>query len=326
MKTAKALVMVAGMTMLAGAAMARPQVDPDDLLGAWDASIEGNDGDATVRVVFADNGTYLAVAIVAGGEDPVPFWETGEWKVRGSRLTFEALASSEEQTDDEKTTVLTIDDLTEDSLNVSSDSEPMWSTLDFHRPEVALVGLWTADTEEGPAVFAMCEGGGFAGSFGEAGGPQEVFWGSWSMDGDEVTFAETSEGWTADLDAEFTEHTASIEDMDEGTWSMMAEDLGEDPIEWEQAEVCPLIGEWAGEPDGDDVTLELNDDATFTVSMEGEDGEEFTGIWTIVGPGMVFFAVTGGDMPPVGMHFVMTSPTTIMFGKELDEMAEFERQ
>ncbi len=324
MKMAKALVTAAGLAMMSGAALARPDVDTDDLLGAWDAVIEGPDGEATVRVVFAEDGTYLALAIMEGMDDPVPFWETGEWEMDGDELTFEAMASSEEM-DDDTTTVITIEDVDGHTLDVSSDEDEMWNTLEFHRPGTELVGIWTAEVEEGTATFMMSECGGFAGGFGDD-EHQEAFWGTWTQDGDEVTFSATDQGWELDGEPEFEDHVGVIEDMDDDAMTMMIDGLSEEAIEWERVAACPLVGEWVGEPDGSDVTVEINEDSTFTVTMEGEDGGEFSGIWTVVGQGMAFFAVIDGEMPPGGMHFVMTSPTTIMFGENAEDMHEFGRQ
>jgi len=324
MKMGKCLAAVSGLAMLAGTALGRPDVDADELLGAWDATIAGPEGEATVRVVFAEDGTYLALAMVGGMEDAVPFWETGEWEVDGDELTFTATASSE--ADGEEVTTLTIEDVDGDTLDVSSEDGPMWNELDFKRPEAELVGVWQAEVEEGTAIFAMCDCGGFAGSLGDGGEHTEAFWGTWESDGEEITFSASDAAWTPEGAEEVEDHSGTIEGVSDDTLTLLMEDLSEEAIEWERQEAHPLVGEWVGEPHGDDITVTFNDDHTFTVEMEGEDGKHFGGIWTVAASGVVFLGVTDGEMESMAMHFVMTSPGAIMLGETLADLEVFEKQ
>lgn len=201
----------------------------------------------------------------------------------------------------------------------------MWDSLDFHRPEAELVGEWHAQTEEGNAVFMLAEGGGFAGSF-ESEGHEESFWGTWALDGDELTFSATDEAWEAGAEPDFKDHGGTLDDVDGDTMTTTMEGLSDEPIEWERVSVCPLVGEWVGEPDGNDVTIEFNDDGTFSVSMEGEHDAEFSGIWTVVGPGVAFLAVIDSEMQPTVMHFIMTSTGEMMLGENEDDLTAFGRQ
>lgn len=322
MKMGKCLAACSVMAMMAGTAMAR-DVDTDELLGAWDATIAGPEGEATVRVVFAEDGTYLALAMVEGMSE-VPFWETGEWEVDGDELTFTPSASSE-GSDDEATT-LTIEGIEDGTLDVSSEDDPMWNELDFSRPENELVGVWEASVEEGKAVFAMSDFGGFCGTFGDGGEHNEAFWGNWEVDGDEITFTASDTQWTAEGAGDMEAHSGSIEDVSDDSLSLMMPDLSEEAIEWERLEAHPLVGEWVGEPNGDDIHITFNDDHTFTVEVEGEAEEAFGGIWTVTSTGVVFMGVTEGEMEPMALHFVMLSPGTVMFGEQADDLSEFEKQ
>lgn len=316
-----------GLTMCAGSALAARSVDPAELVGAWDATVEAPDGEATVRVVFAGNGTYLALAIMLNGEDPVPFWESGEWEVDDDTLMFEATASSQEMDEADRHTELTIESLDEGVLDVSSDEDPMWDQFDFHRVMNPVVGAWAAETDEGPAVFLMDAGGGFAGGLGDSEEHMETFWGTWTLDDDQITFAATDQSWEAGEEPELEAHTGVIEDMDDESMVMLIEGLSEEEIDWERIARDPLVGEWRGESDEGRYTVEISEDATFTVSMRSQnEREEFSGIWTVVGPGLIYFGVTEGDPESMLMHFVLTSPSTVLFGESDSDMVEFERR
>jgi hypothetical protein len=313
MKMAKALVMAAGLALASGAALAQ-RVDEDDLLGVWDGQVEGD----TIRIVMAEGGSYLVVHLTGDAEEPVDTWEVGLWEVDGDEVTFTPIAMS--VGDDLTETVVTVEDVDEGVLVLSSDET---GEIEFESALDPVVGVWQADTEEGEATFAIACGGGFAGAFEE----EDSFWGSWEMDGDEIVFSATEEEWTLDGEPEFEEHEGEVTDVNEDTLTMLVDGLGDDELEWERIAAHPLVGTWTGEPEGEgEITLEIDEEGTFSVSMDGHD-EVFSGVWTVVEGGWLVLGMMDGEMGQVeSLQFVLTSPGSVMMGPTPEEMAEFTRE
>lgn len=323
MKTAKALLMATGLVMASGSAMAGQRVDEDDLLGTWDATMEGPGGEATLRVVMVENGTYLSLGIVPGEDEPFSYWEVGEWEVDGDEITFTPVAASEGASLEQE--LATVEDLDDGVLLLSSDK--MEGELEFTLADNPVVGTWEGETEEGAATFLMSCDGGFAASLGE-GRNAEVVWGTWEQDGDDITFTATEEAWAADGEPQFETHEGEVEDADGETLTMSIEGLGDEAIEWERMALHPIIGEWTGiVDDGTEITMAIDEEGTFEVSAAGED-QVYSGIWTIIEGGRLVMGIMvegeGGQVE--SLQFVLTSPDTAMFGQNDDEMAEFTRE
>lgn len=330
MKIAKTLCIAAGMTMLSGSALA--QYDADDLLGTWDARIEGTDGAATVRIVFTEDGHYLALAQVEGEDEPVPFWQVGEWDLDDDVIGFDVLQSSESIGEADEHSEVTITRLTATTFRGEAEDDPMWGQLEFERVVPGpLVGIWEGESEEGEMTFCMACGGGAAGPFAasmDAGGG-DVVWGHWTPRGDSIMFEVTEVEWEelGEDAPEFDEARGRVEEVDDEVMVLQIDELGDEAIEFERVAADPFVGEWRAEMEGNRFTLDIGGNAMFEVEMRGDgEREGFGGIWTNLGDGVLFFAPIDSDEDPVVMLVQFTSPDTLMIGEDWDEMLAFERQ
>ena len=330
MKSAKILCVAAGMAMLSGSALA--QHDADDLVGTWDAQLEGNDGAATVRIVFTEDGHYLALARVEGEDEPVPFWQIGEWELDADVVAFDVLESSESIGEAEEHSEVTITRLTATEFRGTAEDDPMWSQMSFVRVAPSpLAGIWEGEGGEGEMTFCMGCGGGQAGPFAasmDAGGG-DVVWGRWTLAGENITFDVTEAEWEelGGQEPEFERALGKVEDADDEVMVLRIEELGDEAIEFERVAADPFVGEWRAEMEGMRFTFEIADDDTFEIEMRGGgESERLAGIWTNLGDGMLFLAPLEGDENPVVMYVLFTSPDTMMLGEEFDEMLAFERQ
>lgn len=327
MKTAMAAAV--GLAVMAGPALAQRDVNPSQLQGTWDASITGDRGSADVRVIFAGNGQYLAMAVTADPGTPVPFWQTGEYTVSGMSVTFEAQFASEPIGRGEEISVIQVQSLTRTRLRATSADDPMWDQLEFQRwtPD-PMSGVWRSRTPEGTALFLMTHGGGFAGGFGDSPEDMETFWGLWSVEDRTVLFEVSDGEWSADEEPMFEEHEARVERIRGDTMVLVIDALGGEALTWQRVAEDPLVGEWVSETDRGVFTVHMQSNNLFRVMLEdgGEDVVEFEGIWTLIGPDSIFFAVTDGTEKPQVLRFVMTGPSTMMLGEIDPDMIEFVRQ
>ncbi|MCA9288041.1 MAG: hypothetical protein KDA05_05620 [Phycisphaerales bacterium] len=318
------------MTMLGGSALA--QYDDNDLLGTWDARIEGSDGAATVRIVFTAQGQYLALAQVEGADEPVPFWQVGEWDLDDDVIAFDVLRSSESIGETEEHSEVTITTLTASEFRGTAEDDPMWGQLAFERVLPGpLVGRWEGEGRDGEMTFCMACGGAGAGAFSASldDGGGDVVWGHWTQRGDSITFELTETEWDelGDDAPEFEEARAHVEDFDDETMVLQIDDLGDEPIEFERVAGDPFVGEWQARMEDVRFDLAIEDGGTFAFEMRGDgEREGFEGIWTNLGDGMLFFVPIGADDEPKAMRVLFTSPHTLMIGEEFDDMLAFERR